>query len=88
MKNPKICTILRFRVSFGYVEMLVLFEDMTIAEMIKEITDAEEFTENIRNEHEMILGMVADRVHPYIEDCMAHKVDIVKVYPFEVLKHC
>lgn len=52
---------------------------MTVAEMIKEQTDTEEFIENMKNEQEMILGMAPDKVHPYIEDCMAQKVDIVKV---------
>lgn len=47
--------------------------------MIKERTDSEEFIENMKNEQEMILGMTTDKVHPYIEDCMARKDDIVKV---------
>lgn len=53
--------------------------DMTIAEMIKERTDSEGFLENMRNEQELILGTNADKMHPYIEDCVARKVDIVQV---------
>lgn len=52
---------------------------MTIAEMIKEVTKSDEFIDLIKNEHEMILGSVGDRINPYIEDLMAHKVDLVKV---------
>lgn len=47
--------------------------------MIKEVTDTEEFIESIGNEQEIMLGMDSDKVHPYIEDCMARKVDVIKV---------
>ncbi|XP_065201520.1 vacuolar protein sorting-associated protein 33A [Planococcus citri] len=56
-----------------------LANHMTVAEMIKEQTDSEDFRESVKNEHEMLLGIVSDRVHPYIEDCMAQKVDVIKV---------
>lgn len=47
--------------------------------MIKEVTDTEEFIESIENEQEIMFGMDSDKVHPYIEDCMARKVDVIKV---------
>lgn len=47
--------------------------------MIKEQTDSEEFRESVKNEHEMLLGIVTDKVHPYIEDCVAQKIDVIKV---------
>lgn len=56
-----------------------MLADTTVAEMIKDVTDSEEFAERIKNEHEVLLGMVTDRAHPFIEDCMACKVDILKV---------
>lgn len=52
---------------------------MIIAEMIKEVTDTENFRDSVQTEQEIILGLVTDRVIPYIEDCMTRKVDIIKV---------
>lgn len=53
--------------------------DMTIAEMIKDVTKSDEFGDLVKNEHEMILGSIGDRINPYVEDLMAHKADLVKV---------
>lgn len=58
---------------------IIFHVDMTIAEMIKDVTKSDEFIDLIKNEHEMILGSVSDRVNPFIEDLMAHKADLVKV---------
>ncbi|KAK7604487.1 hypothetical protein V9T40_005673 [Parthenolecanium corni] len=52
---------------------------MTIAEMIKDVTKSDEFGDLVKNEHEMILGSIGDRINPYVEDLMAHKADLVKV---------
>ncbi|XP_039288228.1 vacuolar protein sorting-associated protein 33A [Nilaparvata lugens] len=50
-----------------------------IAELIKEVTDSEKFLSSLQMEQEMMLGVDTDKVHPYIEDCIAHQDPLIKV---------
>ena len=59
--------------------IIIGLTDTTIAELIKETTDSEDFAERLRNENEILLNSSTERVHFYIEDCMARKVDILTV---------
>ncbi|XP_046670558.1 vacuolar protein sorting-associated protein 33A isoform X1 [Homalodisca vitripennis] len=51
----------------------------TIAEMIKEVTDTDQFMDFLDCQQEMMLCVDTDKVQPYIEDCIAHKEPLVKV---------
>lgn len=51
----------------------------TIAEMIKEETDAEEFRERIQVEQELAQGLDTDKINPYIEKCFGIKKDLITV---------
>nr|CAD7196702.1 unnamed protein product [Timema douglasi] len=51
----------------------------TIAELIKELTDSDDFLESLQTEQEFMNGIDTDRVHPYIEDCIAQKHPLLKV---------
>jgi vacuolar protein sorting-associated protein 33A len=61
------------------VAHLNLFLDTTIAELIKEVTDSIPFMDSLLVEQEFMNGIDTDKVHPYIEDQIAQKVDLVKV---------
>ncbi|XP_015776402.1 PREDICTED: vacuolar protein sorting-associated protein 33A-like [Acropora digitifera] len=56
-----------------------LNSDTTIAEMIKEETDAEEFRERIQVEQELAQGLDTDKINPYIEKCFAVKKSLFTV---------
>jgi vacuolar protein sorting-associated protein 33A len=60
---------------------LNLILDTTIAELIKEVTDSVPFMDSLLVEQEFMNGIDTDKVHPYIEDQIAQKVDLVKVSP-------
>ncbi|XP_029193786.2 vacuolar protein sorting-associated protein 33A-like [Acropora millepora] len=51
----------------------------TIAEMIKEETDAEEFRERIQVEQELAQGLDTDKINPYIEKCFGVKKSLFTV---------
>ncbi|XP_071447108.1 vacuolar protein sorting-associated protein 33A-like isoform X2 [Hetaerina americana] len=51
----------------------------TIAELIKENTDSEEFLDSLQKEQEFMNGIDTDKIHPYIEDLIAQKVPLIKV---------
>jgi hypothetical protein len=51
----------------------------TIAELIKEVTDSNSFLESLQTEQEFMNGIDTDKVHPYIEDCIAQKEPLIKV---------
>lgn len=51
----------------------------TIAELIKEVTDSNSFLESLQTEQEFMNGIDTDKVHPYIEDCIAQKEPMLKV---------
>lgn len=53
--------------------------DTTIAEMIKEVTDSDDFLDTLHCQQEMMLCVDTDKAQPYIEDCIAHKEPLVKV---------
>jgi hypothetical protein len=53
---------------------------MSIAELIKEKTDDEEFREDIRLEQEFAQGLDTDKVNPYIEKYIALKKPLNKVF--------
>lgn len=52
---------------------------MSIAELIKEKTDDEEFREDIRIEQEFAQGLDTDKVSPFIEKYIALKKPLHKV---------
>ncbi|PSN50584.1 Vacuolar protein sorting-associated protein 33A [Blattella germanica] len=51
----------------------------TIAELIKEVTDTNNFLESLQLEQEFMNGIDTDKVHPYIEDCIAQKEPLIKI---------
>ncbi|XP_071092847.1 vacuolar protein sorting-associated protein 33A-like isoform X1 [Haliotis cracherodii] len=51
----------------------------SIAELIKEATDQDEFMDSLRCQQEFINGMETDKVHPYIEDAIAKQEVLTKV---------
>lgn len=59
--------------------MIFIFSDTTIAELIKEVTDSNNFLESLQTEQEFMNGIDTDKVHPYIEDCIAQKEPLIKV---------
>jgi len=56
-----------------------MLSDTTIAELIKEVTDSNSFLESLQTEQEFMNGIDTDKVHPYIEDCIAQKEPLIKV---------
>ncbi|KAG8232713.1 hypothetical protein J437_LFUL013306 [Ladona fulva] len=58
----------------------------TIAELIKEKTDTQEFLDSLQKEQEFMNGIDTDKIHPYIEDLIAQKVPLVKASQFYVLR--
>lgn len=56
--------------------------DTTIAELIKEETDSEKFLSSLQTEQELMLGVDTDKVHPFIEDCIAHQEPLIKVLKY------
>ncbi|XP_076806597.1 vacuolar protein sorting-associated protein 33A-like [Clavelina lepadiformis] len=51
----------------------------SIAELIKEFTDADAFMETLSTEQEFLNGVNTDKVHPYIEECLFQKKPVVQV---------
>ncbi|XP_066018238.1 vacuolar protein sorting-associated protein 33A isoform X2 [Pocillopora verrucosa] len=51
----------------------------TIAEMVKEQTDSEEFRERIQVEQELAQGLDTDKTNPYIEKCFGLKKPLITV---------
>jgi hypothetical protein len=59
--------------------LIFILPDTTIAELIKEVTDSSSFLESLQTEQEFMNGIDTDKVHPYIEDCIAQKEPLIKV---------
>lgn len=59
--------------------LIFIISDTTIAELIKEVTDSNSFLESLQTEQEFMNGIDTDKVHPYIEDCIAQKEPLIKV---------
>ncbi|KAL3857445.1 hypothetical protein ACJMK2_012115 [Sinanodonta woodiana] len=51
----------------------------SIAELIKEATDSDEFMDSLRCQQEFFKGEETDKVSPYIEDCIAKEEPLIKV---------
>ncbi|CAG5119015.1 unnamed protein product, partial [Candidula unifasciata] len=51
----------------------------SIAELIKEVTDSDEFLDSLRCQQELLHGLETDKVNPYIEDCIAREESLIKV---------
>ncbi|XP_063227243.1 vacuolar protein sorting-associated protein 33A isoform X2 [Bacillus rossius redtenbacheri] len=51
----------------------------TIAELVKEFTDSDQFLESLQTEQEFMNAIDTDKIHPYIEDCIAQKIPLIKV---------
>lgn len=51
----------------------------SIAELVKEFTDTDEFLDSLRCQQEFISGQETDKVHPYIEDCIGRQEPLYKV---------
>ncbi|CAL1537718.1 unnamed protein product [Lymnaea stagnalis] len=51
----------------------------SIAELIKEVTDSDEFLDSLRCQQELTHGLETDKVNPYIEDCIARMEPLCKV---------
>ncbi|XP_041347888.1 vacuolar protein sorting-associated protein 33A-like [Gigantopelta aegis] len=51
----------------------------SIAELIKEATDQDEFMDSLRCQQEFINSLETDKIHPYIEEAIAKQVDLTKV---------
>lgn len=56
------------------------FLDTTIAELIKEETDSCCFLESLQLEQEFMNGIDTDKVHPILEDMIAQKMPLIKVF--------
>uniref|UniRef100_A0A146M4U8 Vacuolar protein sorting-associated protein 33A n=1 Tax=Lygus hesperus TaxID=30085 RepID=A0A146M4U8_LYGHE len=52
---------------------------LTIAKMIKEVVDTDEFSDCLKLEQSLLLGVETDKVQTYIEDMIAHQVPLFKV---------
>ncbi|XP_064612161.1 vacuolar protein sorting-associated protein 33A-like [Liolophura sinensis] len=51
----------------------------SIAELIKEVTNTDQFMDTLRCQQEFINGIETDKPHSYVEDCIAKEESIVKV---------
>ncbi|KAK3771335.1 hypothetical protein RRG08_024291 [Elysia crispata] len=51
----------------------------SIAELIKDYTDSDEFLDSLRCQQELIHGIDTDKVNSYIEDCIARQENLTKV---------
>ncbi|XP_035829204.1 vacuolar protein sorting-associated protein 33A isoform X2 [Aplysia californica] len=51
----------------------------SIAELVKEVTDSDEFLDSLRCQQELTHGIDTDKVNPYIEDCIAREEPLSKV---------
>ncbi|KAK2161895.1 hypothetical protein LSH36_108g07122 [Paralvinella palmiformis] len=51
----------------------------SIAELVKEVTDSDDFMDTLRTQQEFINCIDTDKAHPYIEDCIAKQEDLIKV---------
>ncbi|KAK0047696.1 vacuolar protein sorting-associated protein 33A isoform X1 [Biomphalaria pfeifferi] len=51
----------------------------SIAELIKEVTDSDEFLDALRCQQELTHGLETDKINPYIEDCIAKMEPLSKV---------
>ncbi|XP_067136372.1 vacuolar protein sorting-associated protein 33A [Centruroides vittatus] len=51
----------------------------SMAELIKEVTDKEEFLESLQVEQEFMNGIDTDKINPYIEDCIGRQESLIKI---------
>ncbi|XP_014664032.1 PREDICTED: vacuolar protein sorting-associated protein 33A-like isoform X2 [Priapulus caudatus] len=51
----------------------------SIAELVKEVTDTDEFIEALHTQQEFMNGLETDKIHPFIEDCIAKQEPLTKV---------
>ncbi|XP_070204559.1 vacuolar protein sorting-associated protein 33A-like isoform X1 [Littorina saxatilis] len=51
----------------------------SIAELVKECTDADDFIDALRCQQEFINGLETDKVHPLVEECIAKSEKLSKV---------
>ncbi|ESO97948.1 hypothetical protein LOTGIDRAFT_209143 [Lottia gigantea] len=51
----------------------------SIAELVKEATNSEDFMDTLRCQQDFVNGLDTDKVHPYIEECIAKKHPITKI---------
>ena len=56
-----------------------IISDTTIAELIKEVADSNNFLESLQIEQEFMNGIDTDKVHPYIENSISQKEPLIKV---------
>jgi len=56
-----------------------LFTDTSIAELLREATDSDEFMDCLRCQQELYKGEDTDKVNPYIEDCIGRREPLLKV---------
>ena len=56
-----------------------MFLDTTIAEMVKEVTDSNEFLESLQVEQELLNCIDTDKPNSYIEDAIAQQKPLLKV---------
>ncbi|XP_052224605.1 vacuolar protein sorting-associated protein 33A-like isoform X2 [Dreissena polymorpha] len=56
-----------------------LAQHTSIAELVKEATDSEEFMESLHCQQDLYKGEDTDSVNPYIEDCIGRKEPLVKI---------
>ncbi|BES98201.1 Vacuolar protein sorting-associated protein [Nesidiocoris tenuis] len=52
---------------------------LTIAKLIREIVDSDDFNDTLKLEQSLLIGVESDKVQTYIEDMIAHQVPIFKV---------
>ena len=67
---------------------LCFVSETSIAELIKEATDSDDFMECLRCQQELYKGEDTDKVNPYIEDCIGRHEPILKVCVAGYLPAC
>jgi len=51
----------------------------SIAELVKEVTDTDQFMETIQVQQDFLNGIDTDKAHPHIEECVSHRDPLAKV---------
>ena len=70
-----------FNLRFIFLIYLCMqISDMTIAELVKEITVQDEFFEKLVCQNELLSGLSIDKPNNYIINCISRGDDLYKVY--------
>ncbi len=88
LENRKLNNYLSYLNSNDNCSFDLMFNlDMTITEILKDITVDDEFFETLRCQNELLAGLSNDKANTYIMSCMAQGEDIFKVIRL-ICIHC